>query len=86
MWVLPTEDSRIIHQSRILHDKTGGAKGVSGRYHCRMAIVNRKTRHSYHILETCEAGIAEAHCIIRNDKRHAMKGLDPQHQGPVSQT
>jgi len=51
-----------------------------------MAIVNRKTRHGYHILETCEAGIAEAHCIIRNDKRHAMKGFDPQHQGQVSQT
>jgi len=52
----------------------------------RGSIVNRKTRHSYHILETGASGIAEAHCIIRNDKRHAMKGFDPQHQGPVSQT
>lgn len=50
-----------------------------------MAIINRKARHDYHILETFEAGIiligpevksiragqasiAEAHCIIRNDK------------------
>jgi len=50
-----------------------------------MAIVNRKARYNYHILETFEAGIiltgpevksvragqasiAEAHCIIRNDK------------------
>jgi len=50
-----------------------------------MAIVNRKARHDYHILETFEAGIiltgpevksirasqasiAEAHCIIRNDR------------------
>ncbi|MDT8375365.1 MAG: SsrA-binding protein SmpB [Mariprofundaceae bacterium] len=50
-----------------------------------MAIVNRRARHEYHILETCEAGmiltgpevksiragqanLAEAHCIIRNEK------------------
>ncbi len=50
-----------------------------------MAIVNRRARHEYHILETYEAGmilagpevksiragqanLAEAHCIIRNEK------------------
>lgn len=50
-----------------------------------MAIVNRRARHEYHILETFEAGIiltgpevksirlgqanlAEAHCIIRNER------------------
>ena len=50
-----------------------------------MAIINRRARHEYHILETYEAGIillgpevksiregqanlAEAHCIIRNEK------------------
>lgn len=50
-----------------------------------MAILNRRARHEYHILETYEAGIiltgpevksiragqanlAEAHCIIRNEK------------------
>jgi len=31
------------------------------------------------ILVTCEAGIAEAHCIIRNDKRHAMKERGVKH-------
>ncbi len=50
-----------------------------------MAIINRRVRHEYHILETFEAGIiltgpevksirqgqanlAEAHCIIRNER------------------
>jgi len=50
-----------------------------------MAIINRRARHEYHILETYEVGIiltgpevksiragqanlAEAHCIIRNEK------------------
>ncbi|TLS68131.1 SsrA-binding protein SmpB [Mariprofundus erugo] len=50
-----------------------------------MAIVNRRARYEYHILETLEAGmilcgpevksirlgqanLAEAHCIIRNDR------------------
>lgn len=50
-----------------------------------MAILNRRARHEYHILETYEVGIillgpevksiragqanlAEAHCIIRNEK------------------
>jgi len=50
-----------------------------------MAIINRRARHEYHILETYEAGmiltgpevksiragqanLAEAHCIIRNEK------------------
>ena len=50
-----------------------------------MAIINRRARHEYHILETFEAGImltgpevksirlgqanlAEAHCIIRNNR------------------
>ncbi|MDQ6959173.1 MAG: SsrA-binding protein SmpB [Mariprofundaceae bacterium] len=27
------------------------------RYHCHMAIVNRKARHDYHILESFEAGM-----------------------------
>jgi len=50
-----------------------------------MAVINRRARHEYHILETYEAGmiltgpevksirsgqvnLAEAHCIIRNEK------------------
>ena len=50
-----------------------------------MAIINRRARHEYHILETYEVGmiltgpevksiragqanLAEAHCIIRNEK------------------
>jgi len=50
-----------------------------------MALINRRARHEYHILETYEVGIiltgpevksiragqanlAEAHCIIRNEK------------------
>ncbi len=50
-----------------------------------MAIINRRARHEYHILETYEAGmiltgpevksiragqanLAEAHCIIRNER------------------